>query len=878
MRVHALILQIACAGLVALSAALPAGAAPDTPATVRVVTDGDPNAADDLVFTLAVAEGERLADLRLVEDGQEASLLGSFRVERLDAGNLRLRLQPALDFDRFKDVKAWLRARIEPATGGEARELQLRLAIDPVTRLTDTIQARLAVPPEADRIVPVLPLAAAGNARLTGIAQRNGAQTRPVAYNLATGPDGSPLAVVQELASFRLGEPLSFDLAWELAPAGKAAAQSLNLTPVALADLNRDLEAPLQLAPAKGQDRLAFSAGAAANLTVEDLRLLPPATPPGDKGPAPASVAQQFERSTTAEGDIRFDLKPDQTIAAPAQAGQILTLTVQKRLDGKSEVSQTVRIPVQSGAAQTQAQAANAFAQGALPGPAVRPGSLPTASPGIPLPASAPAFTPAAAPATPAAESAAHFPQPEPPGAAPKRRPRSANRFAAVGPLTQYQYDANGNRTQLIDPLGRATAYAYDALNRLADATDPAGGRTAYGYDALDQLAAVTDPRGLTTSTAVDGLGNLTSQVSPDTGATRSTYDAAGNLLSRTDAQGQTTAYAYDALNRVTQATYQDGSSAGYTYDQGANGAGRLSRIDERAPGGAIVRSLRYAYDPQGRVVADTRTIAGIDYVTAYRYDRGRLAGVAYPSGRSIDYSYDAAGRIAEVRLTDNGRTKLLAGAIRYRPFGGVAAYTNGAGQTIARRYDQDGRIVGVDLGPQSWQLTLDAASRITAQADAANPANTASYAYDALDRLTGAVLPGATLGYAYDAVGNRTRQTTGSASQDYTVAANSNRLLAVAGATPRTYSYDANGSVTGDGTRQFAYDAKGRLTQAILGAASQRYTVNALGQRVRKEGGGADTVFHYDLQGRLIAESAPDGSNIRDYVWLGDLPLAVVQ
>ena len=37
------------------------------------------------------------------------------------------------------------------------------------------------------------------------------------------------------------------------------------------------------------------------------------------------------------------------------------------------------------------------------------------------------------------------------------------------------------------------------------------------------------------------------------------------------------------------------------------------------------------------------------------------------------------------------------------------------------------------------------------------------------------------------------------------------------------------------------------------------------------------DTVYHYDPEGRLIAESALDGSHLKEYVWLNDLPVAVL-
>ena len=55
-------------------------------------------------------------------------------------------------------------------------------------------------------------------------------------------------------------------------------------------------------------------------------------------------------------------------------------------------------------------------------------------------------------------------------------------------------------------------------------------------------------------------------------------------------------------------------------------------------------------------------------------------------------------------------------------------------------------------------------------------------------------------------------------------------------------------------------------------------YQVNSLGQRIRKTNTQGDTVFHYDAQGRLIAESGASGHVRKEYIYLGDIPVAVIQ
>ena len=453
--------------------------------------------------------------------------------------------------------------------------------------------------------------------------------------------------------------------------------------------------------------------------------------------------------------------------------------------------------------------------------------------------------------------------------------------LGAQGQATEYAYDDQGNVISVKDPLDHVTASQYDALNRLRQVTDAGLGVTRYAYNGLDALTQVTDPRSLVTGYSLDGLGSLTLQSSPDTGNTASTYDAAGNLRTQTDANGQVTAYDYDALNRVTLITFHDGSKQAYAYDQGASGIGRLSSISENDPAGQTTSVLAYAYDAHGRVTAETRTVAGVQYVLGYSYDSaGRLTGLTYPSGRSVTYAFDTLGRVSAVSTAKQAQAQPVLSDVAYHPFGGVKSFTLGNGQSYSRSYDQDGRISSYTLGATLYAIGYDAASRIAFISDAANPINTNTYGYDALDRLTSAVLPGTPFAYDYDAVGNRSSRTVGSATETLDYSPTSNRIASLkpASGPVRSFVFDANGSTIADGLNTYAYDARGRMTQATGVLGTTTYQVNALGQRVRKTGSQGDTVFHYDTRGRLIAETGPGGAVKRELIYLGDMPVAVAQ
>jgi hypothetical protein len=102
---------------------------------------------------------------------------------------------------------------------------------------------------------------------------------------------------------------------------------------------------------------------------------------------------------------------------------------------------------------------------------------------------------------------------------------------------------------------------------------------------------------------------------------------------------------------------------------------------------------------------------------------------------------------------------------------------------------------------------------------------------------------------FAYSTVGNMTQN---SALGSYVYPApGSDRPHAPLAAGPRDYAYDANGNVTSDGTRAFAWDAFNRL--ASVGGVSFTYAPD--GTRLKKTSGGAVTLYL-----GADAERAPDG------------------
>ena len=475
--------------------------------------------------------------------------------------------------------------------------------------------------------------------------------------------------------------------------------------------------------------------------------------------------------------------------------------------------------------------------------------------------------------------------------------------------ITQYAYDANGNQTAMTDPLARVTSNTYDALNRLIQVNDPLNGvaaPTKYEYDAQDNLTKVIDPKNLATTYNYNGFNELVSQVSPDTGSASFTYDAAGNMLSKTDARSVTVSYGYDALNRVTSINYPATTSAtgtapaqsvNYLYDACGNGKGRLCSFTDRTG------STRYSYDLQGRVLDKTQSVNGLTQTVGYRYNpAGQMDEMTLPSGKKVAVTY-SNNRVVGMRIDDQPIIKTA----EYEPFGPIGEWTWGNDTPASpnkhtRYFDLDGRNTKIESGPTSGTsataidpaiIVYDAASRITAlqrlTSNVVDPAKSASYAYDNLDRLTTAT-PGAgnsalTQSYSYDAIGNRLSNNVNGSITNYAYGTTTHRLTSLSGATAKTFGYDAAGNRLTDGIQSWIYGGDGRPSAISLAGTtptSIQSGINALGQRVLKtvnsSAQGTSTRFVYDEAGRLIGEYDLNGRPIQETIWLNDLPVAVLK
>jgi RHS repeat-associated protein len=449
----------------------------------------------------------------------------------------------------------------------------------------------------------------------------------------------------------------------------------------------------------------------------------------------------------------------------------------------------------------------------------------------------------------------------------------------------RYSYDGNGNTVSVTDSLNRITTRTYDALDRAVTSIDPLNGTTRVTYNKGGQVASATDPRGLVTTYSYDGFGQLWSQTSPDTGTTSFGYDSQGRRTSMTRAYGtasaSTTSYAFDSLGRAVSAT--NGTKVqSIVYDSCTNGFGRTCTVTD--PSGNVA----YAYTPTGKVSSQTTLVTGSSADTLqYTYDSADrlLSELNVSSGVRTNYLY-SFDRLSAVTATINGVTSNVATGMTYEPFGPTAQLTFGNGLVRSQDHDLDGRLSMLsDSGlAQKLTFTYDSNDNIVNIANNRNTALSQSFTYDALNRLaTASRGDGVNESFGYDANDNRTTYTkTGTSNTTFAIDETSNRLVGTSTGLTRVWTYNAFGNSDGftgsDGVAVgLHYDVFGRIDSSSRSGVTTAYSINALGQRVKKATGSIVARFLYNSDGSLAAEHKYSGG-WTDYIRVNGVVLGIVR
>ncbi|MDQ3665842.1 MAG: hypothetical protein M3410_04420, partial [Acidobacteriota bacterium] len=493
----------------------------------------------------------------------------------------------------------------------------------------------------------------------------------------------------------------------------------------------------------------------------------------------------------------------------------------------------------------------------------------------------------------------------------------------------------NGNTVTVTDQIGKQRRSITDALGRLSRVDEPDGSNnlgsisapvqpTSYGYDVLDNLTMVTQGS-QQRYFMYDSLKRLIRARNPEqevyAGLSLSdpltgnsewsmgySYDNNGNLATKTDARSLISTYVYDALNRNTTVNYSDTAinpDITRVYDTATNGKGRLreSYHEGNQTFGAVVELTKIqSYDALGRPLDQrqsfkTNGVWSAEYQTQRAYNlAGAVTSQVYPSGRTVNYAYDNAGRTENFagNLGD-GVLRTYSTGILYSSLGGMAKEQFGTDTPVYNKsfYNSRGQLSEIRVstsytGPtdttwnrgaiinhyssQCWGACNGSDNNgnlkqqdhwIPDSSGGVQALFVQSYSYDNLNRLDRVQEGSWQQEFVYDRWGNRAIHQTntwglGINNKDFTVNTAHNRLGVPAGQSG-TMTYDNAGNLTTDtytGAGSRTYDAENRMTQAWGGNNQQQlYSYNADGQRTRRKIDGVETWQIYGMDGDLLAE-----------------------
>jgi RHS repeat-associated protein len=474
----------------------------------------------------------------------------------------------------------------------------------------------------------------------------------------------------------------------------------------------------------------------------------------------------------------------------------------------------------------------------------------------------------------------------------------------------QYAYDRTDNLVAVTDPRSNVFSNGYDAVNRLITQTNEENAAVSLTRNGADAITGYTDARNLTTTYIRNGFGEVIQEKSPDRGVTTYLRDARGLITQKTDPRGIVSNFQYDAQGRLTYQYFPAYSSywQGFDWDVRNNGnnvgLGNLVGIHDEAAMNWRV------FDGKGRIIVDWRTNNPAQALPVnYSYDlAGNVTSVTYPSGRVVVYTRDAVGRITAIstaQTTASANQAVVSGA-SYLPFGPLSSFTHGNGLVATLTYDTDYRMTRVQVGPPgNLGGTLDRSLNwtgddvINAIVDNQNPgttpfnwnSQTQTFTYTPARRLSSANGYYGALSWSYDANGNRLKENNNGAISTYVYSSTANWLGSItASGSTRAFTYDAAGNTLTDSrasaySMAFQYDPEGRLASATQPGApgnggTYAYDQSGLlaSRTVNQTGSPSTTTLYvYDLAGHVIAETNTSGVTQREYIWLGDLPVAVV-
>jgi RHS repeat-associated protein len=465
-----------------------------------------------------------------------------------------------------------------------------------------------------------------------------------------------------------------------------------------------------------------------------------------------------------------------------------------------------------------------------------------------------------------------------------------------VGSETQkakYKYDASGDLTEVIDPLGHVTQYTYDTEGNRATKKDAEGNERKWKYNEDHAVKEETDPRNFTTKLERNQYDLPIKIMVPTGQATEYKYDGNQNVEAETDRNKHTTKYEYNEENLRTKVTEPNG----ITNETGYDAEGQMtSHTDGNG------HTWEYKRNQLGQVTEEENPLGKIWEKT---YDQaGNLEKLEDPEKHTTEYGHDESDRRSKIKYSTETPSEVTFG---YNKDGKVTKmkdetgttentwdkldrlteYTNGAGKVvkygydlagepikitypngehITREYDKDNRLEKVtDWKGNATSFKYDADSNLATTTFPAGTENKDEYLYNEDDVtkevkvLQGATLLGSLL-YTHDGAGQvklTTSKKVLGVEKHESIYDENNRLIE---AEKHVYEYDKGNNpniITDEGI--YTYNEANELEKGHIG----NYEYNEDGQRTKFKpaGGEPTTTYGYDQAGNFASLERAKGT-----------------
>lgn len=470
----------------------------------------------------------------------------------------------------------------------------------------------------------------------------------------------------------------------------------------------------------------------------------------------------------------------------------------------------------------------------------------------------------------------------------------------AMTDITSFNYDNQGNPTNVAYADGYSVTRVYDLLRRVVSTSDSGGNNVTNTfnnqglvisvtntvgrvqgtvYDLLDRATNSVDANGVSLNTTYDNLNRPLNRSYPDNGVEHWAYTL--NVSGATSYTNQITnvvSYAFDAMNRKTNEVYVDITTNKFVY----NGASDLLTLTDGKN-----QTTTWGYDSFGRVTNKVDAANNILFVyqydannrltnryslakgpTVYRYDPlGNLTNVDYSGGTvtmpSVNLAYDKLNRLTNMVTSGTFTNNYSYDAVGQLLSEGGLWPNDTVSYTYANRLRNSLSVQAPNSSTWNQGYAYAAARRLTSLT---SPAGAFGYIYDPikLQRVDELTLPnGAYITNIYDSVARelstvlKTSGNTVLDSESYGYNQGNQRLAETNTAGDfRTYTYDnigeltttlgkEAGGVTNRWQEQFGYvyDAAGNLNYRTNNALVQTFSVNNLNELTTTTNSGRLTV-----------------------------------